>query len=338
MEQKNGLWTPLSCGGGVLLLLISGFFLSCTVGQDPASAKESFVVEHVPAIISQPSQSGEIESFQAEVKIYSSIDRKPSSAHLVSQYRLATKIIDGTIYTRMDFPEDQEHTIAARTVVSNGKDLVLLDSASGKVEYRLPVPEQAADLIQNTSQRPTTLFQKINVTQLRETFKDLQWDMESNEGRTRWVVNFPLQILSRFNAVPGQQIKSFKLYLDEANGTVAGSEQVMVQEDGTIITTKNTTIYTEKDGVPIPIGMVEDSHYDLPYTIDTSDSAVGPYNEDTAPEISPEKARELIENGQAIEINAMTGDPSNPDYTEQTITLYDSIELNTAPDILFKVF
>ncbi|HOJ98753.1 MAG TPA: hypothetical protein PLW34_04275, partial [Termitinemataceae bacterium] len=62
----------------------------------------------------QESASGGIESFQAEVKVYSSVDRKPYSNRLVSQYRLATKLIDGELYTRIDFPADTENKIAAR--------------------------------------------------------------------------------------------------------------------------------------------------------------------------------------------------------------------------------
>lgn len=292
----------------------------------------------MPAIISQPSKSGGIESFQANVKVYSNIDRKPSSGRLVSQYKLATKIIDGIIYTRLDFPADPEKNIAARTIVSNGSEMVLLDSATGKIEQRIPVPEQTADLIKTVSQKPVSLFQKIDVAQLRKTFSDLQWDMESNDQKTRWVIHYPVELLARYNVNSTQKLQSFKLYLDEASGTAAGYEQVVAEEDGTVITTKSTNIYTEKDGVPIPIGMVQESHYDEPYTIDTSDSSVAPYDVEAAPEVSAEEAQQLIESGQALAIDAMTGDPSNPDYTEQTITVYDSIELNAAPDILFKVF
>ncbi|MCA1950180.1 MAG: hypothetical protein LDL24_06395 [Treponema sp.] len=325
-----------SCGGGVLLSI--GLVLSCSLGNTPATVKATPAIQDVPAIISQPSPSGGIDSFQANVKVYSKVDRMPASAKLVSQYRMATKIIDGLVYTRLDFPVDQVHNIAARTIVSNGNEMIVLDSASGKVEYRLPVPEQTADLVKGVSQKTTSLFQKIDVPLLRKTFSDLQWDMESNEQKTHWVIHYPIDMLARYNTNPGQKLQSFKLYLDEANGTVAGYEQIMVEEDGTIITTKNTTLYTEKDGVPIPIGTVQDTHYDKPYTIDTSDSSVPPYNEETAPEISAAEAQQLIESGQAIELNTMSGDPSNPDYTEQTIAVYDSIELNTAADILFKVF
>jgi hypothetical protein len=257
---------------------------------------------------------------------------------MVSQYRLATKIIDGQIYTRLDFPEDTQNKIAARTVVTNGKEIICFNPITNEVQMRGPVPDTFTDSLSEFSERPRSLFQKLDIAQMRTRLASLNCDIQGTEDGKKWVVEFPQTLLTRYNVTPEQTTQSFKVYLDEATGTVAGSEQIAVEDDGTILTTKVTNIYEEKDGVPIPIGIVQEQHVDEPYTIDTSDSCLPPYDENSAPVISEEESQELIESGQALAIDVMTGDPSDPDYTEQTITVYDSIELNTAPDILFKVF
>ncbi len=287
----------------------------------------------------QESASGGIESFQAEVKVYSSVDRKPYSNRLVSQYRLATKLIDGELYTRIDFPADPENKIAARTFVSNGKELILLDSTTNKVVHRGPVPTEMQDVGLMVNQKPVSLFQKLDISSLRTKFRELQCDVQSADNGRLWAITVSSDILSRYALPQGKSIQSLRIYLDETMGTVAGTEMVTTEEDGTVLTIKETNIYTEKDGIPILIGKVEERHIDKPYTIDTSDSSVKPLNTESAPIISVSEANKLIAEGLAIPMDvAMEGDPSDPDYTETNITVYESIQLNTVPDMLFKVF
>mgnify|MGYP000919494015 CR=1 FL=1 len=174
----------LFCGGGgkaLLGLILASMILACSVPL-AKNGKQSAGTAHNPAIIVQESKSGAVESMKADISVWSSVDRRPGSDTLVSKYRLSIKLIDGTLYTRIDMPEDLEHGITARSVITNGKEIVMADSKTGAVLYRGPAPAETASVISGMSQKPAGLFQRINVTQTVMEFRKLSYDVQDRKS------------------------------------------------------------------------------------------------------------------------------------------------------------
>ncbi len=138
---------------------------------------------------------------------------------------------------------------------------------------------------------------------------------------------------------PGGRAYTFKLFFDTAAGTIAGTESVEVEADGTHVTREQTFIYEDRDGVPVPVGNVLEVKNDEPYTIDVSDSMLTEITDpESIPEIDPAEAAALGQSADALRItDPIIGDPSDPDYTESYITVYEEVVTNSLEDSYFRI-
>jgi hypothetical protein len=120
---------------------------------------------------------------------------------------------------------------------------------------------------------------------------------------------------------------------------VSGSEQVETEADGTVITTKTENYFREQNGVLLMVGSLRTVHYDEPYSIDVSDSALPPLpSADTIPVLTQDELAELEKTQEVFRpAMAVRGDPSDPDYTESWLTVFESIETNCLSRVEFRI-
>ena len=322
-----GCW-HVSCGGGVALLVAN----SCAQATSSPGSKlaESHSI-HFPS--SAPSN---IESFQTNVRVYQSNDRIANSRRLLQTYRLSIKSIDGRICTRIDSPGDDKTGISPRSVIIDGKEIAMLDTLTGKIESRAPAPSAAPGSPQSESGR--YLFKKIDSAQALANYRAAACAISGEGSGKIAVISAPSGMLR--SAVSGSAApSSFKLFLDLENGTLAGSESISAESDGTVVTAKITRLFEESKGSQIPIGIVQDVHYAKPKSLDVSDRMFSRVDDlSTVPVISKEKLDALKAAGNlVIAAPLILGDPADASYTETTITYYDDISLNSASDSLFKI-
>lgn len=290
----------------------------------------------VPITINLGENSNErVVDYQAQVKIYYSNDRSAEEQSLFDSYRLSTKIINKSVYVRLDYDADESRGIAKRSIITGKDGTFIFNPDSGAIEQRLPPrPEENGSI--DMSKR--SLFERVDIPALRQKMKVLGYDMldEASEYYDSLLrISTPTNLLPKSRE--GNITSSFSVLFDAQEGVMAGSEKIEVEEDGTIITTKITKYYTEKDGIMIPAGEKMVVHTDEPYTVDV-DMTNYPVVSDpeTVPEISEEEYKKLLEEGTAYDAVGMDiGDPGNPDKTETWLTVYESVSTNTLTERLF---
>jgi hypothetical protein len=110
--------------GTVSILILLTSFTSCRDVHDTGSANPfSEYMENSVSITRYSDTQDGIQSYQADVKVYSHNNRTDINPKLQNSYRLAIKTIGTTVYTRIDF--DGDATTAARSVISNGEEMII---------------------------------------------------------------------------------------------------------------------------------------------------------------------------------------------------------------------
>ena len=87
-----------------------------------------------------------MNSYAANVSVYKMNSRENNSLELDSKYRLFTKLLNGEQYTRLDM-KDESSDGRLRSIVTSENEMVLFDSESEEVQYRLPVGIVSNDLV-----------------------------------------------------------------------------------------------------------------------------------------------------------------------------------------------
>ncbi len=316
-----------------LLACASIFFLACKNGVVKNDAELLF--EENPVTIKWTGvETAVVESFQANVQVHSMNNRTDTYAELRETYRLSVKTIGDRILTRIDFPADEEMGITARSLLSDGKVFLMLDTASERVLERLTVKDEVAPSLKFLA--PETALSRINLSLIRKEAKRLALDMSEDSKKGLLVLNLPPNLLSKNQY---EKLISSRVRFDMNNETLNEVETVHLQEDGTKVTTKTIILYEEKDGVPIKIGSVTEIDSQNPNKITGISEDVPVYeSEEDIPEISQEELAELEKEGVVSEkIDMLFGDPGDLSYNETVIELYQDVEINAVSDRLFRL-
>jgi len=98
---------------GIISILLLINFTSCW-GSHASETENPFneFMENPVSIKWHGDANEGVQSFQADVKVYSQNNRTDINPKLQNSYRLAVKNIGNTVYTRIDF--DSTKTMAAR--------------------------------------------------------------------------------------------------------------------------------------------------------------------------------------------------------------------------------
>lgn len=317
----------------VSLACTSIFFAGCKNSVIKTDAELLF--EENPVTIKYSGDVGaEIESFQANVQIHSMNNRTDTCAELRETYRLSVKTIDNSVLTRIDFPADEDMGISARSMISDGKDMIVFDTKTEVIEERISLNDDvSSDLdffkLQNCLSR-------INLKLIRREANRLALDINEDSKTRALVLNLPPNLLSKNKY---EELLSSRIRFDMNSETLQEVETVHLQKDGTNITTTTNILYEEKDGVPIKIGSITVIDAENPNKMPDISEDVPVYeSSDDVPEISPEELAELEKKGVVSEKTDMIfGDPGDLSYKETVVELYQDIELNEADDSLFKL-
>ena len=131
---------------------------------------------------------------------------------------------------------------------------------------------------------------------------------------------------------------STRVMFDTEEETLSQVEIVMIQQDGTIVTTTTYPMYQDYEGVPIRIGTVTVVNSKAQNLLSGFEDAEYFESVDEIPEISDEEYEQLLESGELVEVdNMLFGNPADMSYEETIIEVYNDIEINNVDESLFKI-
>lgn len=255
-------------------------------------------------------------------------DRKPNSYRTMGKYRLMLKTVDGKLRTRLDFsPLNAEER--ASTVLTDGTDVIIYDTATKQISQRLTVNTPLAG-VTTISQR---IMGRIDPNAFKSGMARLSFDTtQDSTGRYAFYAA-PSAVLQKMTGVNGATVSDFRLVFDLQDDAVQGTEQVQVTPDGEKITTDVNYQYQMVQDQPVLTGQVVEEHHEFPNKLDAGpDLLPQVVNTDDIEEITQEQNDQLTAQGQSFPLDITTGDRTDPNYTLTTFTTYDNISVNATPD------
>jgi len=325
----------------LLVFFVLGF-ISCDgfLGKDNQTDLSSFEGREV-SVYNGDKTLPSIESFQANVVSYYSHDKKGIEMKVQQEYRLSMKIIDGEIFSRIDVNADSFGDSRARTFISNDKETVCLYTDTKEIEARIPLTEH------NLSNRllpkqGLPMLGKVQLDKIVSTANRLSYDVD-NKTPGVLTIGLPPKAFSSDAEVEGysQEIVSYKLHFDTEDKVMASTEMVVNENDGTVQTTSYYPLYKDVDGKAVEVGSVTEIESDIDENLDVSDSAAESYDSiEAIPEVTEAEIEAMEAEGNISETDSepWIGDPSDPDFKETYVELYNDVELNTLNDSYFRKY
>ena len=316
----------------LLMFLVLGVFISCRQVSDGKNKLYFEMFEENPVTINwQKDNDIELKSFQADVSIYSMNNRTDTSSQLKNKYRMSLKTIDEVQYSRLDFLPEFGNSVA-QSVVTDDTEMILFDTATNEIECRLPIQEtMSADLAFLGME---TALSKINLDFVKSESNRLLLDVTENE-KNSMMIDIPN---TYFFDNEYETRVSTRVMFDTEEETLSQVEIVMIQQDGTIVTTTTYPMYQDYEDVPIRIGTVTVVNSKAQNLLSGFEDAEYFESVDVIPEISDEEYEQLLESGELVEVdNMLFGNPADMSYEETIIEVYNDIEINNVDESLFKI-
>lgn len=272
-----------------------------------------------------------IESYSANVVFYTGNSRKIGGITEKQRYRISVKEVNGSVLYRADYPSKNYSDGIARSVLATNDELFIFHTGTNNLEHRTNLTTSAIDKYDGSFSEMNRMailgkisdFQNFR-TKLYDIYKDISVD---DENKTM-LINIPSEEYSHFN-----------ITFDLEDQTLLGSETKEILEDETIITTNTKYLYQDTDGEIIKIGTIIETHYDIKNLIDASAYALPIIESEEDVRIITDEELEAIEEqgGLVYNVVPVIGDPSDPDYTETLVQLFEDIEINSVDDTLFDI-
>ena len=326
--MKKKLYQSLALG----VVITSIFCASCK--QELQNPVPQLFEENPATITWDTSKSDCIDTFSATVFVYEDSNRRTGGAKLRSRYKMAIKTVADKQYVRLDFPATE--TIAAKSVLTNGVDTILVDTATNTIEQKIIATEAELKLIDDLGYIAFgQTVSKVNLSRIKAEAAKLSFDMSENKKEGVFTVELP----SRYFTNDKETRLSTKISYDTANELMETVETVTEMEDGSIVTVTTCPVYELlEDNQIIKIGQysIIDTKSEVRYEgledLEYVDSL------DDIPEISGAEYEQLAEEGNAVAIEEFPlGNPADPSSVETVIELYDTIEINVVDDSVFKL-
>ena len=316
----------------IVAITLTFIFVSCN--NDSQNSVPQLFEENPATVTWNTSKTDCIDTFAATVSVYEDSNRRTGGAKLREQYKMAVKTVDDKQYVRFDFPAKEK--IAAKTVLSNGIDTIIVDTKTNQIEKKITASEADLKLIDDLgyiiSQQNLS---RVDLSRIKAEASKLALDTTESKFEKVLSVSLP----SKYFSTDKEKRLSTKVCYDSTNELMETVETVTEMEDGSIVTVMTCPVYEEvEDGFLIKVGQysIIDKKSDIRYEgledIDYYDSL------DDIPELSQDEYEQLADAGNAVSIeNFPLGDPSDPSSTETIIELYDNIEINVIDDSVFKL-
>lgn len=313
--------TALSC------LLVMG----CKNNLNNTASPEKLFEDKPVTITWNNKASGEIESFQTDVEVYSMNNRKDTALSISSKYRLSMKKIEGVQYSRIDFNPDYNDGLA-RSIVTSDKEIVFFDTNTMEVEYRMPFENQmSGDLAFLNAE---TGLSRLNLDLIMSESKRLAFDVtEEDSGLIS--VSVPNDY---FPSESGDARVSTRVSFDPVEEVVNEVEIVTLTEDGDVVTSSNYPVYEDVDGTPVKIGLITIIDTSVPELLDFGEEYQIYESEDDIPELSMSDFEKMVASDSAFETTDLTfGDPADLSSIETVVEMYTDVEINKTDDSVFRL-
>jgi len=200
-----------------------------------------------PVVITWNGQNTtDVQSFQANVQVYSKNSRKGNVAGLTREYRLAIRSAGDQIVTRIDLKQDE--SVPYRSIITDGEEAVLFNPITEEIGYRIPLEDSKSPL--NRIFAGQSGLSRINLALIREEAKRLSLDITEDTTSNTLLLELPPNLIPQ-NGL--DMITRSRAAFNLANETLLETEVVMIRDDGTIVTTTATPIYEDDNGVPVKL-------------------------------------------------------------------------------------
>ncbi len=316
----------------ILVLKTILLFISCNLSEKN-EIPYSQIFQENPLTISwqQNETSDDIKSFQANVSIYSINNRTDTSSVLQTKYRMSLSTINGTQYNRLDFSPEFSGG-KARSVVSDNSQVILFDTSSNEIEYKISMQENISPDIAFLGME--SAVSKINLDLIKSESQRLSLDLVEDSKK---ILTLDIPSSYFFDNSLEKRI-STRVAFDVEQEVLQQIEVVTLREDGTKITTTSYPMYQEKNGVPIKIGLVTVLNSQASEILPGFEDAQYFDSIDDIPEMSDEEYERILESGEFEEVENMTfGNPADLSYEEIILEVYNDIEINTVDESAFRI-
>lgn len=318
------------------ILGLIAFFLcfSCALSEkNEIPYAEIFQENPVTINWEQNKTSSDIKSFQANVSVYSMNNRTDTSSVLQSKYKMSLSTINENQYNRLDFSPEFGGG-KAHSVVSDNSQIILFDTNSNEIEYRIPMQENISQDLAFLGME--SAVSKINLDLIKSESKRLSLDL-IEDSKKSLMLDIPSSYFFN-NSNSSESRISTRVMFDVEQEVLSQVEVVSVREDGTKITTNSYPMYQDNDGTPIKIGLVTVVKSEAPELLQGFEDAQYFESIDDIPEMSDAEYERILESGEFEEVENMTfGNPADLSYEETILEVYSDIEINTVDESAFRI-
>lgn len=320
---------------GMLLSLVLCIIL--TACNNPVDEKkvDQLMTDKPVSVRWNPTESGEIESFQADVEVYMMNNRKDTGATLQDKYRIATKVIDGVRYTRIDMDPQMHQGMERKSVISNETEMILFDPDTENIIMRIPIDTTAVSSDLAFLQLETG-FSRLDLADIRQHANKLLLKTEENKNDKMLVLELPTELIGE---TQDRRI-STRVVFDTTEETLQIVETVdYVEMDGSTITTTMQPMYQEVNGEPLKVGMITVIDTQIPTLVEGDWSEIPTYNSiQDIPTISDREFEELQAAGKIHEAPSITfGNPADLSSIDIMMELYSDVQVNETPESMFRL-
>ncbi len=311
-------------------LILGGIIICSCSNTNGKSDTESLLKDNPVTINWEDKTTKEITSYSSEVEVYSKDNRKNLNYSLVNKYKLNTKKIGETQYTRLDMLLD---SMANSSIVTDGETSILFNNKTNEVAYKIKNENNISSDLSFFSE--SSLISKLSLDSIKTSAKRLNFDL--TEDKSKGVLS--LQIPSEyFNKECVDKRISTKVKFDIANETLFEIEIIDKKEDGTIETSVNNPIYQDVDGVPVKVGSITVIKKEVQTLIDGFNEDIQIFNSpDDIPTLSDEEYEKMKSTGQLFETEVTYGNPADLSSIQTIVEINKAVEINKVDDAAFKM-
>lgn len=315
------------------VLMVTLLLLACPNTATPTTADAEDLFSENPVNITwKGDPSDGMESYQADIEVYAMNNRTDTHTTLQNKYRMSLKTINDVPHVRLDFAPEFNGGVY-RSIMTNDSEMLVFDTNSGVIEYRLPVEDEVPQDLAFLGAELT--LSRVNLSLIRSESKRLAFDIAETEG-VALSINLPSHL---FSDNPYETRLSTRATFDTVNETLNEMETVSVLDDGTTMTTHLYPIYEDKNGEPVKVGSVTVIDAKTLNLIEGFDTDTEIFETiDDIPTLSKAEADRLRSEGNLHEMPSITfGNPADLSYEETVIEVYSDVEINTVENSTFRL-
>lgn len=236
-------------------------------------------------------------------------------------------------YSSLDFsPEFGERK--AYSVVSNNSQIILFDTFSNKIEYKISMQGNISQDLAFLGME--NAVSKVNLDLIKSESKRLSLDLieDSKKSLTLDIPNS--YFFDNSNSLESRI--STRVMFDVEQEVLSQVEVVTIREDGTKITTNSYPMYQDNDGTPVKIGLVTVVKSEAPELLQGFEDAQYFNSIDEIPKMSDAEYERILKSGEFEEVKNITfGNPADLSYEETILEVYSDIEINTVDKSTFRI-